>query len=339
MEYTDFRVSSSGIGSLLGAFGGNSRFHTLCKIWDKSTFKDTYREYKSDEWTNWDADMQHIRSLGIAHNWKELNDFASVCASQSHIQVAHDTAYDILFKNQYVMQLREKTIAVLHSPGVVAAIRRVFSGPREHYAAVQELRQKRAELGLDHIAPFIKLLEQSSKLCASMTSRATRAYGVQGESTFIKAHNSAYRVPIEPVDRLYSKTMANIGGATWCVDGRIDGLKNNTIIEIKHRRDDLMEQIPIYELIQLHAYMFLLDRKQAIWYQCVSNCNLPIAEQRTVEFSASFWQSVTEEVTKCLQFICYLHRESIARRAFFLLSAEARDQVMSEFMGHLPTTN
>lgn len=336
MEYTDFRVSSSGIAALLGSFGGNSRFHTLCKIWDKSTFKDTYREYKSDEWISWDADMQHLRLLGIKDKWKLLGDAASRTASQSEIQNLHDAAYSILFHNPHVLQMAENAIGALNSPGVVAVIRRVFAGPREHYAAVLELRQKRSELGLDHIAPLLNLLDHSAKLCFSMTSRGTRAYGVQGESKFIKAHNSAYRVPIEPVDRLYSKTVGNIGGATWCVDGRIDGLKNNTIIEIKHRREELLEQVPAYELVQLHAYMFLLDQQQAIWYQCINNKDLQLTEQRVVKFSDVFWQSVIESVTKSLQFIHYLHREPIARRTFFLLSTEAREQVMSEFMGNMP---
>ena len=334
--YTDFRVSSSSIGALLGAFGSNSRFNTMCKIWDKSTFKDSYREYKKAGYAHWEEDTFHLKLLGILDNWKQLSETAEMASSQSDITFAHEAAYAILFHNQYLLKMKENAIRLLDSPGVVSIIWKVFSGPADHYMAVQELRQKQAELGLDHISPFIKLLGKSARLCYGMMSKSSMAYGTRGESTFIKAHNSAYKVPIERVDHVYSKPVGEFNGVTWGVDGRIDGFKNNTILEIKHRRDEMMEQIPIYEKAQVHSYMFLLDRKEAIWYQCMLNNGLHLSEQRIIQFCPYFWQAITEQVTKSLQFVHHLHLNQIARRAFFLLAPDARDKVMDEFMGSLP---
>ncbi len=336
MEYTDFRVSASCIAALLGAFGGHSRFQTLCSLWEKSTFKETYNEFKRDGQQYWESDRQHIRLLGVSDQWKQLGDYASMATVKSDIQFVHDTAYRTLFQSQYLLKKAEQAIAVLNSPGVVAIIQRIFSGPQDYYAALKDLQCKRSELGLDQIQQFIELVEHSSKLCYGITSRCTRAYGVHGESQFIEKHNSEYAIPIQRDDRLHSKTIEK-GVFSWCIDGRIDGLKNNTIVEIKHRRAELFEEVPIYELVQLHAYMFLLEKQQAIWFQCSQATGWHMSEKRVVQYCPIFWQLILDHIRLSLQFIYHLHADPISRRAFFLLTDDARDKLMGTFMGSLET--
>ena len=51
----------------------------------------------------------------------------------------------------------------------------------------------------------------------------------------------------------------DINEHTIYICGKIDGIENNELIEVKNRRNRLFEFIPLYEQIQTEVYFRLTD--------------------------------------------------------------------------------
>ena len=72
------------------------------------------------------------------------------------------------------------------------------------------------------------------------------------------------------------------------IGGRIDGLtEDNQLIEMKNRQFRIFPQVPIYEKVQLHVYMYLLDKDDC---QLIQNCSRT-SEMKVddISFDAEFW--------------------------------------------------
>jgi hypothetical protein len=51
--------------------------------------------------------------------------------------------------------------------------------------------------------------------------------------------------------------------------GKIDGLTDDgNLVELKNRQYRFFSKIPEYELVQVHAYMYLLDKTECTLVQC-----------------------------------------------------------------------
>ena len=75
------------------------------------------------------------------------------------------------------------------------------------------------------------------------------------------------------------------GGHDYAVVGYVDGLTEDYVIEIKNRMRRLFEHIPLYEKVQMHAYMVLADRPRCLWVQRYRGEQ----ESRMVEFDTAWW--------------------------------------------------
>lgn len=348
MDYTDFRISASSLGSILGLFGNNSRRNTLCTIWDKSTFKDSYAPFRPPKNFFWVAENEHLHLLGIYEIWKKLASTINLCSTQEDIERINLASFKLAFQNSYIQTAAEtvqraitenKLIPVDDATEICKLISEVITDNENYYRLLQELWAKKEELVLDGLSPFLDLLDMSSKLCYGIQKRSNCAYGIQGESKFIEAFNEIHEdTKIERVSRMYSKTVTGEelkGRITWCIDGRIDGLKDDIIMEIKHRRKKIMKRVPLYELLQLHAYMFLLGKQQAVLIQCTQHRGLVYSEQVVVKFVPHFWEIVVQQVKKSLNFILALHQQEILRQAFFLLDPKGQEIIMKQHMGNI----
>lgn len=55
----------------------------------------------------------------------------------------------------------------------------------------------------------------------------------------------------------------------WGVGGRIDGFRDNILVEIKNRKSRLFDPVPLYDVIQTHTYMQILNVSEATIIQCL----------------------------------------------------------------------
>lgn len=74
--------------------------------------------------------------------------------------------------------------------------------------------------------------------------------------------------------------------------GKVDGMNDEYIVETKNRTRRLFNMIPEYEKVQLNAYMFITDKRNALHIECYNE------EQNTVEygFDESFWEDCVKKV-------------------------------------------
>ena len=346
MDYTDFGISASDIGTLLGCFGSIRQFQVLCKIWSKSTFKETcFITQNTAE--SWERETIHLHKLGIDEIWRETLVNIPFCTTQDDVQQLKETAFKLLFHNTYISTMIKQTKVCLQqnslSSGIdetINTIEQVVSCSDTYFDKLQELHEKRKHYGFDCLHALLGLLDQSAKMCYGVTTRSQRAYGTNGERKFIEAFNKVHRTPITRVPHLHTKTMTEheVGnGQTWCIKGRIDGMHGDNLVEIKHRRASPMERVPVYELIQLHAYMFLFNKPTATVIQCVRTTELMYSESITIFFCLDFWAMVTDRIKTCLEFILTLDQHSLSRDALFGLSDTNRSDLLLKYLG-VPVT-
>jgi len=55
------------------------------------------------------------------------------------------------------------------------------------------------------------------------------------------------------------------------LNGKVDGLVGNRVVEVKTRRYKFFDKLPEYESVQIQAYMFLTDRKLCDLVQSYDN--------------------------------------------------------------------
>ncbi|CAM9400436.1 unnamed protein product, partial [Sphacelaria rigidula] len=69
----------------------------------------------------------------------------------------------------------------------------------------------------------------------------------------VKLHGKNTQFHIKRIGETSTRTKVNVGG-------RVDGLTNDKVIEVKSRRHRFFSTLPLYEKVQVQAYMFLTDK-------------------------------------------------------------------------------
>lgn len=336
MDYTDFRLSASDLGSLVGLFGGNKQFISLCKIWEKSTYKQSYTKQGASVFSEEEA--SHVKLLGISEQWKRLRLRSSLCMSQDHIMCVNKDAFQILFQNEFIQRavgriVDKLTHASLSAEKIVDLLQVVIRDMQNSYKSLQLLQTKCDEYNC--LGSVLSLLGMSSKLYYIIQQRCNRSYGNHGENKYISTFNELHEAQITRVFCTSSRTLVDdlVDGSTWCIDGRIDGLLRDRIIEIKHRTGVILDRIPLYEIMQLHAYMFLFNKTEASLVQCIQKKGLMYSEEVTVHFSHLFWKQMVAQLKKCILFIKLLHNNPLSRDCFLKLKSIERDEIMTQYIG------
>jgi hypothetical protein len=334
-QYTDFRISASEIGSLLGLLGGNKQFHSVCKVWEKSTYKSSYQGVKSG-YTHWQEENQHLRLLGVTHIWQQICSNTGSCVTQDDVLRIHTVTFQLLFQNDCINNAIKKARET-QSKDLQQLLHDIQYNQETSYECLQILHAKRTELGLDSLHTILKLLDMSSKLCYTIQQRCARAYGINGERQFVMQFANCWEESrFEQKNKMLSKTVAGeeVDGSSWCIDGRIDGLQDGEIVEIKHRKRGFFKIVPLYELMQLHAYMFLLGKNEATLIQCIRKENYTGSHANVIYFSSSFWHSTVLQLKKCLLFIKMLHSQPLTQDCFLALDDSNRNKVMDKYISH-----
>ena len=78
--------------------------------------------------------------------------------------------------------------------------------------------------------------------------------------------------------------------------GKIDGIEDNQLIEIKNRRNRLFEYIPIYEQIQIEIYLRLTGLQTG---KLIQNYNESTSEI-IIKNNDTLWDDILQEIkTAC----------------------------------------
>ena len=87
--------------------------------------------------------------------------------------------------------------------------------------------------------------------------------GIKNESKIIQQYSKKYNTNIkENNSKLYKIKLFEIDKYNIYICGKIDGIENNQLIEVKNRKNRLFEFIPEYEQIQIEVYFKLTGLKK-----------------------------------------------------------------------------
>jgi hypothetical protein len=99
-------------------------------------------------------------------------------------------------------------------------------------------------------------------------------------------------------DKFYKKYFDYGDGKRFLVGGKVDGItEDNILVEVKNRQYRLFPEIPIYEKIQVHVYMFLTG---------ISECHVvqfhgEDESRFLVNFQEEFWTDISERLTSFVE--------------------------------------
>lgn len=336
MDYTDFTVCASDLGSLFGCFGPHAQYRTFCKIWGHSTFKATcqFTQAGSMEW--WQQERSLLERLGIASLWQQLLSQADCCDTQEQLRDLEDQAFTALFQSDAVKEL----ITPLSAEAQIRVLALVDAHDVAHIKALTGTFSRNAkEEGLlrENILEeqIMQLLGHCASLWSTLKSRAGRNYGIRGEKRFKALYNIVHARPLEVDTKTHSVALSQefCPESTSCsLEARIDGLRDGNIVEIKHRTGRLCDELPVYDRFQLHTYMFVLQKAHILAVECVQTTLGTFCKETRVEFDQAFWHGVLLRLKRCLEFIKELHTNQLAREFFFLLEETSRATVITNHL-------
>ena len=149
------------------------------------------------------------------------------------------------------------------------------------------------------------LLIKCRELRNSLASRAQRAYGKNNERRFVTNFNKCAGV------------------------GKVDGFMGTELIEIKHRRHLLFDELPPYELMQVHAYMFAAGKLSCKVIQCVRRQDLEATDVIEVRFNEAFWGGIMQKLHRVINFAEQLTASALAWDAFKSCGMDHKERIMN----------
>ncbi|KAK3754469.1 hypothetical protein QZH41_006772 [Actinostola sp. cb2023] len=124
---------------------------------------------------------------------------------------------------------------------------------------------------------------KSDEVIKAVESTLTKARGTKLESKTVEVFGKEKGVEFTEVPNLLMGKVMECDGVEWVLQGRADALLEDKVIEVKNRRSRFMQ--PLYDLIQLQAYLFLYDRTEGILLERLNEEN----KETPVKFEVGFW--------------------------------------------------
>jgi len=128
--------------------------------------------------------------------------------------------------------------------------------------------------------------------------------GIKNEKNIINSYEKKNKTNIKANNsKLYKMKLFSLDDHEIFICGKIDGIENNELIEIKNRRNRLFEYIPIYEQIQIEVYFRLtgLETGKLIQNYNDTTSEFPIKNNNTL------WETILDE----LQIACKIIIEQL----------------------------
>lgn len=139
--------------------------------------------------------------------------------------------------------------------------------------------------------------------------------------------------------KFYKMSLESIQVPQWGVGGRIDGLVNGELVEIKNRRSRLFDNVVVYERVQLETYMRMLDKRTCTLVQHLRVGGEVKERREEVSRNDEFW---SEEVLPALELFCaamdaFVSDEG-AQDAFVCADDAAKEAMVNSLLARTTST-
>lgn len=176
--------------------------------------------------------------------------------------------------------------------GDVATISRLCTPVDASPAAVARTAEI-AQLVVNGTAPVSAVLESvkfedCSRIRKDIQSSAFTQRGTRAETAATDAYSAVKKQKVTGRNDKFYRKQLSVGVA---LGGRVDGLTEDRVVEVKCRQRRFFDTLPSYEKVQLYAYMFLTDMHTCDLVQQLNG------ETRidTYEFEPEVWAEYTAE--------------------------------------------
>lgn len=133
----------------------------------------------------------------------------------------------------------------------------------------------------------------ASELQRALEGEVACRMGSKLESAAINIYEEHNKVAVDQMQTGYkSSTLVTDLDNKYIIYGRTDGIDDDTIIETKNRKNRFLG-VPLYEKVQIHAYMYITNKKKG---KLLENFN---GDQREhiVVFDSDFWEEVIQKLS------------------------------------------
>jgi hypothetical protein len=331
-EYAKYQIPASKIASLCGQFGPYVQFDAICDVIRRSEYKHLLLPDRNPyvqtfkESSCYDAQQVYLTKSCIRPSWEILKTEAQSCSTQQHIQGVMLRCMRLLFHNTFMETYLadQSNIYPLLWPLVIGVVE--HPGPE----TLESLRHE--VLSVPAALVLLQTLESAVQLFSYVKRLARISYGTLGERAYVRQFNE------------HADTSRQIHGAQrnlckisdtsppWGLYGRIDGQIGNTMVEIKHRTERLGD-IPVYDIIQVHAYMYMSNANHMKLIECVRSNDGLVSTDTMIFFHTVFWDAIMHKLTGIITFIDSLISSDIAWDSFVRCNPTYRHDILLKYIG------
>ena len=222
--------------------------------WDPPSFRAASKPQKSAEevFASLGPSVRDLVSRAVSSETERAATNIVENAMNEKANVATDEAVDAIL------------LAKSKKQSVEDACKNLVGGPEIAIALEKKLKQdcgatdvKRA---IDSV--LVKDVEEAKE---SVVREVNTRRGIKNEHRGIASYEKSKRVKLS--DKNSKFHIKRIGettlGTPVSVGGRVDGLTPDKVVEVKCRRNHFFNTLPIYEKVQIQAYLFLTSRRVA----------------------------------------------------------------------------
>jgi hypothetical protein len=192
-----------------------------------------------------------------------------------------------------------EAMAAADGPARRKAVQRAISRVPDTKLAAKLMREMDA-LGEKPSAAAVRRVLQGvavqdcDKTAAGVRSVVNKRRGTANEAKGVAAYERVARKQVTAKnDRFYKGNVGTAELPCW-IGGRVDGLRQDRVVEVKCRRNRLFDLLPVYERVQIHGYMFLTGLHLCDLVQKYDGQ----VKVDTYEFDPDFWKTVCNRLIR-----------------------------------------
>jgi len=199
------------------------------------------------------------------------------------------------------------------------------------YDISMQLKELKETNGLDCIMYIIADIATAANFYSQMKTQLACAYGRNCEKTSIQAFNSLHDAAINDYSESHRETVHESDEYKWSLEGYIDGkIDDDDIIEIKHRKSTIYKNIPTYDKLQMHGYMYLHNKQHMYMLQCIQKKHILYQERIRIDFDDKLWSTLVNSVNNAVEFIISLATNTLAKECFFRLPLVEKEYIVEK---------
>lgn len=342
------KTNASEIGTVLGCFSRHRQFSAILSMWKKSGLSLSSHPNR-DGIKFYQEKKELLGLLGIKDQWDFLHQQSLKVYTQDHIDATLLSGWNYLFNNDFINNKLKVSTAYINSPQVTVspATRKniidtllVCTRDMDHHCnSISELEDFMHTFDLFGLKAFVEILKACRSQFQSLRSVANCSYGKNAERLYVGEFNKHTETGMHQPSVTSSKvaSIPTKSQQNWFIEGRIDGTQsNNIMVEIKHRTGKILNVIPVHELIQVHAYMYIFGKTHIKLIQCVRTTTGTFSDTTILFFNKDFWAKIMACIAAVWDFIEELSTSFIAQECFFLLDSDQRTELMEKFFPDVP---